>query len=277
MNTRKIVFAILIAFVLAAACIPVYAHPTTLVNIFDNNGNTSIGSEEIGWKLNEMHHLNTTSIQFKFDDITNGGFDSTWKTKIRNGLSKWNYSPLSVGESPTANGTIVKNPNLNTLNKIYLSITINSNGHITAWTMEINPNKTITQREIARQLGYIIGLGSLSSSSNKNKIMYTGSDCTATTTNAQDRWGARVITGNHTTHNWQYNFKEYLHNGMGVHRHYCSQCGGFKTENCTYNSNNVCTKCGTPSGVSPDSGFDPGAAILPAWEERKRLLTGLVA
>ena len=82
--------------------------------------------------------------------------------------------------------------------------------------------------------------------------------------------------GNHVTHSWAYRFKEYVHSGSGKHEHYCTQCGGFKTEYCTYNSNNVCTKCGTPVGVSPDGIPSLPDALLPNTDEERKLKLSLL-
>ena len=155
---RKIIAAFSAMLISAAVCLPVLAHPNSVVSIFDNNGNSDVGSEEIGWRINETFHLNTTAITFKIDDTTNGGFTSSQKTAIKNGFAKWNNSPLSVTESSTASGTIVNDPNMDPNLFCQIIGTPNSYGHVSSWTMKLNTTYSITQKKVARELGHVIGL-----------------------------------------------------------------------------------------------------------------------
>lgn len=64
MKILRIAASFLTAAILAAICIPVLAHGTLQVYLFDGQGSTAVGGESIGWSLDETRHLNTTSIKF---------------------------------------------------------------------------------------------------------------------------------------------------------------------------------------------------------------------
>ena len=272
MKTRKILAAALTILILGTVCLPAMAHTTLQVYLLDGNGSTAVGKEDMGWIINETHHLGTTQIKFKFDDTTNGGFSSNQKSLIRSGFGLWNNSPLSVTESSSAIGTVIKDPNIGTSPGYNFIGVVDGDGHYTSWTLRINPAATLTAKILARVLGHIIGLNYLTDSANKNKIMYKGSGTwTATAPHTQDMWGARVITGNHASHSW-----EYIYHSANKHRKTCSSCGGYKTEGCTPNANGYCTKCGHYVGISPDGIFEPTAALLPNTDEERKLKLSLL-
>lgn len=261
----KRVFAFaLVAILLLSVCIPAFAHTTLQVYLFDGEGSTSVGGELMGWKINETCHTNGTSFLFRFDSTTNGGFTSTQKTNIRNGLYLWVSSPFTFSETNNSTGVIVYSPSLSASTPVTLFMQHDSSGHITAWTMYVNPTYATTVR-IAREFGHIIGLNNLTSTLNKNKIMYSGTDGTATAPHTQDKWGAKVITGYHSSHTWTYEYST-----LSKHLKKCTKCGGYKTEGCTYNSSGYCTKCGHQQSVSGDGFFEPIEAILPSVEGHKR-------
>ena len=236
------------------------------VYLFDGNGSAAVGTNDMGWIINETKHTNGTTIKYKFDDNTNGGFLSTQKSTISAGFALWNTSPINISQDTTnAVGTVINNPNLGSSVFALLVTSTNSSGHITSWNLQVNTSKTITGVKMAHEMGHIIGLRDLSTTSNKSKIMYQNDSRTATTPHAQDLWGAKIIMGNHASHTWTY-----VYHSVNKHRKLCTACGGYKTEACTPNANGYCTKCGHYVDISPDGNYDPTAALLPELEDGRR-------
>lgn len=117
-------------------------------------------------------------------------------------------------------------------------------------------NRVYTQSStiLEHELGHVIGLNDLYESRNQNKLMYGYSNTSASSPTSLDIWGAKVITGVHSSHTWGY--KYYDTNSTGNrHVNYCTQCNGLglNVTQCVYNTNNVCKTCGTPKGTQPYS------------------------
>ena len=157
-------------------------------------------------------------------------------------------------------------------------------GHQYWWVIYINSNSvngngpTLTVKKLAREFGYIIGLMKLQSSSNSDKIMYSGSS-TATGPAEIEARGARLILGRHYSHTWEYVFYETNNAGNHTHHRRCSYCKGIKygsIEECTYNAAGVCTKCGTPQGYSPTGAGFPEAILPDPYAEQRRNLSLLL-
>ena len=146
-------------------------------------------------------------------------------------------------------------------------IQTDSSGHYTSWKIMVNTRYSIEEETLAHEFGHAIGLYDLYEAKNKDKIMYgyrVGRTATRPTT--LDKWGAKVITGAHSSHTWKYKYHSF--NSFGnIHVRYCSSCQGLYNSSpnpapCTYNSSNVCTLCGIPKGVQPSSVVVPASAKL---------------
>lgn len=154
--------------------------------------------------------------------------------------------------------------------EIYTSNT-NSSGHFTSWTIAIRSQEesNLTMAVMAHEFGHVFGLGDLKTYSNRYKLMYKNCDA-GTTPNvtgptSADIWGAKIITGYHTSHTW-----EYVYSSGNKHLRRCTSCGGFKTQGCTPDANGYCTKCGHYVDISPNGNYDPIAALLPDPGEGRR-------
>ena len=103
---------------------------------------------------------------------------------------------------------------------------------------------SLSSKVLAHEFGHAIGLKDLSNAQNINKLMYGYSNGTATAPALADIWGAKVITGVHTTHTWGYRL---IAGALGnSHQKYCTACNGLNpyVQRCTYGTDNRCTVCG---------------------------------
>ncbi len=124
---------------------------------------------------------------------------------------------------------------------------------MTSWYIELNRAKTISSTIVAHEFGHIIGLKDMSTTKNKNTLMYGYDDRTVLGPSNSDRLGALVITGQHTAHTWGYMYYG-TNSGTNSHLKYCTVCKGRTNtvSNCTY-KHNICIYCGTSQGASPNS------------------------
>ena len=236
------------------------AHPTSQEGILaqfhiEEYDIYAIGSEKIGWGINEMHHSAGTTITYQIDSSV----PSNVRNMITTAASLWyNAANISFIESTNATGTITMNSSLP--NGVFAStriLGVDDNGHLTSWVISLKPN-ICTTTTVAHEFGHAIGIVDLYDSINIDKLMYGFGDIgTATAPTSSDIWGARVITGQHVNHTWGY--KYYGISAYGnLHQKYCTTCQGLSevVESCTYTtggSNPLCTKCGIPKGVQPYS------------------------
>lgn len=262
MKKRPIIFFILVMILTLISLTNTYAHPYSQEGILAKSyiaeyENSYIGGDYVGWSIDEGYHTNGSTMTYSFSK-TDPYLTDTYESYVTNGALKWSGT-VSIQNKTDGSGTgLVKtfnNPNTVTVAQLtYYSNDADSMGHFTSWTLEMNRSKTITAATVAHELGHAIGLNDLYADFSSNKLMYGYDTGSATTATAADKWGAKVITGLHTSHSWGY--KYYSTNSMGnVHIKYCTECNGFSTttELCTYNQYNVCTKCGTPYGIQPYS------------------------
>ncbi len=203
------------------------AHSTALIDYFDgelqSDGTYDIGSETIGWIVDETEHTNGTFVTYRISS----NVPERFKELIADGAAKWT-NPFYINESSSSSNLIeyIYKSDINNYdvaaqfyNRLY-----NSNGHYTSWKIWINAYNTDYFDDdsqwsivIAHEFGHVFGLLDLFESQNADKLMYyMGDDMTATSPSLADKWGARVITGHHTTHNWS---------GANAN-HTCTRCGG---------------------------------------------------
>ena len=120
--------------------------------------------------------------------------------------------------------------------------------------MNRNYASIMSKQILAHEFGHVIGLRDLYQATNKLQIMYGYTGGSATAPSVYDKAGAKMITGQHTTHTWGY---IYYDTSSGTNRHikYCSVCYGravpAQISSCTYNANNICTACGVKKGTTP--------------------------
>lgn len=249
-----------------------FAHSSSQAGYFDGytfNSHYYVGGEHIGWSLDESNHTNATHIKFRFSSSLN----SYYRGIVTTGAGIWS-NVVSIGEDASGIGFVKGNNNMGSFTPArFVNYSSNSSGHLTSWTIEVNTatNATVTSYDVAHEFGHVIGLNDLYN--DMTLLMFGGLGGTATTATAKDRAGAKVILGSHSSHTWSYQYKS-----LGQHYHVCSVCGGKKTQNCTYNSNGYCTKCGAPDWASSIEPYyhlasimppEPVTAILPKAERRR--------
>ncbi len=199
---------------------------------------TYIGGEDVGWGIDESAHTNGAYVYYTFDnDVT-----STYKTMARAAAEKWADYFSIIESNSSAIGTIklVYRTDVSWVAR-FCNYSANSAGHLLSWEIQLNTAKSISSTTIAHEFGHVLGLNDLYSISNQNRLMYGYENRTVTSPTLKDNWGARVITGEHTTHVWG----EYQFAGGGKHTRICQSCGGYKVyEYCTYNALGFCVLCG---------------------------------
>lgn len=267
MKSKQIIKSLIfiLALILVVQTSPfAYAHPSSQEGILAKTyhsgyGGYYIGGEDVGWSIDETFHTNGATMTYSFSS-SDPYLTNTYKSYVNTGASRWSGTVTITNKTDgTGTGLICtyNDPDTYTVAK-FCDYSANSSGHLTSWKIKINRAHTVNATTFAHEFGHAIGLNDLYASKNSNKLMYGYESRTATYPSSLDKWGAKVITGVHTTHAWGY--KYYSTNAAGnVHVKYCTSCNGLSTvtEQCTYNSNNVCTKCGIPYGVQPYSTPDP--------------------
>ena len=262
---KRMIAFLTATLVMYLASLPALAHPSLLGTTFDKttrNNNTYVGTESMGWMLDESCHTNGQHFTYKCA----AGMSIDLITLIGQGAQKWsNNNPFEIEYDSASNGTIMVSSALSDDTYAEFSwISKDSSGHLTSWKIWLNSSKlsTITSVIIAHEFGHVFGLCDLYSHNNINKLMYGYYDneipTTVTGPTSSDKWGAKVITGYHTSHSW-----EYVYSGNNKHHRRCTSCGGYKTQGCTPNANGYCTKCGHYVDISPNGNYDPIAALLP--------------
>ena len=199
-------------------------------------------------------------------------------TLISQGAGKWgNNNPFKIEYDAASIGTVMVSAQVDPdAWADFNGYSADSAGHLTSWFIRLNSAylNNITPLVIAHEFGHAFGLADLYNSSNSNKLMYGTYDeqnpPNLTAPAAKDMWGAKVITGYHTSHSW-----EYVYVSNDKHRRRCTSCGGYKTQGCTPNSSNYCTKCGHYVSNSGNGAIDPAAALLPNADEDRRFMIGI--
>lgn len=250
-----------------------------------------IGGEDVGWSIDEKYHTNGTNIYYTLSKEDN--YVAGYKKYITEGAEKWkNLVSIKEG-SGSGSGTIsTYSDSSSEIAAQACHLKSDSSGHFTSWEIQINRAHTITSTSLAHEFGHIIGLNDLYEYKNSNKLMYGRESRTVTGPTSLDIWGAKVIIGQHTDHNWAYKYystsgrttchveyciycngyrasddntpkitdctykyKYYSTSGQGMNSHLrtCETCGYSSVVGCTYNSKNICTGCGMPKNTSPYS------------------------
>lgn len=258
---KKIVVSILLIMCVGvSSTVSLFAHSSSQSGILETNyienpkySGYFIGSEDIGWIIDESHHSY---------GIVTYCIDSTVPVSLRDDIdaavSAWN-SKLMVFEKRTSSamGTIVagyydiSNPENNFVAQYGCISRNSSTGHVTSWIIQLNLTyiSLIDSKEIAHELGHVIGLCDLYASKNTNKLMYGTSNRTVSTPQTIDVLGASVIWGSHSQHDWGYKYHSTV-SGQNRHEKYCTYCKGETgvVSACSYSANGRCTGCGIPEG-----------------------------
>ena len=276
---KRIIALSIFTALLLVVCLPVSAHSNLLGTTFDKttrDNKTYVGSEAIGWMIDESCHTNGQHFTYKCA----AGMSPSLINLIANGANKWgNNDPFKIEYDSTSIGTVMVSAQVipNAWAE-FCCISKDSSGHLTSWIIKLNSAKIsdITSLIIAHEFGHVFGLNDLYSTSNNNKLMYYYHDPdnnipNVTGPTSKDKWGAKVITGYHTSHSW-----EYVYFSVNKHRHRCTSCGGFKTQACTPDANGYCTKCGHYFDYSGNGMLDPTAALLPNADEERRFMIGIL-
>lgn len=192
----------------------------------------------VGWGIDERLHTNGTSFTYKFDSSVS----TTYRNLVNSATSLW-ANTMTISYNANSTGTISTYYDSEDSTIGETVVFAGSNGHITNWNMHLNRARSeLNLVTIAHEFGHVIGLVDLYVC--KTSVMsspYTGlySDVTEL-----DHWGAKVITGVHTSHSWSYRFLKITSSGC-MHTTYCTSCSGNgkTTGYCTYGANNRCTVC----------------------------------
>ncbi len=252
---RIIVFILVLC---TLSVMPAFAHPNSQEGILaeeyigdDDYNDYFIGGEEIGWFINERFHSGSASISYKFDGVT-----ASTKTLFRNAAQMW-ASVATFSES-NSSANLVQESNLHRGDIVaqYTGYvyTNDTTGHVVYWTIVFNTYDNITYDSVtaAHELGHVIGITDLHDPINIDKLMYYSNASTATAPTSSDLWGAKVILGIHTTHNFSaYRYWGDDANGNHCHVAYCTDCGGVSATHsaCVYlpfETHPVCPLCHTP-------------------------------
>lgn len=164
-------------------------------------GGYYIGGDDVGWSIDESFHTNGTIMTYSFSP-TDPYLTSTYKSYAINGASKWSGT-VTIQNKTDGTGTglirTFNNANTNTVAR-FCEYFADSSGHLTKWVIEMNRSYPQSATIIAHELGHAIGLNDLYASKSSGKLMYGYSSGTATGPTASDIWGAKVITGVHSSH-----------------------------------------------------------------------------
>ncbi|WP_152024031.1 hypothetical protein [Shouchella clausii] len=155
------------------------------------------GGEGSGWKVNCSNgppgHLGQQSTTYAYAS----GLAQQYKNITSTGATRWNNSGIvRISYSASSNNYIHQYSNTNT-NTVAYATAQTFNNHKSRWNIYYNHSKMNGRSAAANnttathELGHSIGLGDLTNSSNRNKLMYGTETRTVTTHQAADRTGAR--------------------------------------------------------------------------------------
>lgn len=260
MKLKKRMMFFMSLVLLAFSFSNVYAHSTSQEGVLaktyhSGNGGYYIGGEDVGWSIDESCHTNGTTITYSFS-TTDSALTNSYKTYTIEGASKWNDVVNIINKTDgTGTGEIstIYDANTAMVAKFTIPTTngTDANGHLKEWSIVMNRAYNITSITMAHEFGHVIGLNDLYESKNRDKIMYGYSLSKASEPTSLDEWGAKVITGVHSSHNWRYEFYDITNTG-NRHIRYCTSCNGTGLlSKCIYNSNKLCRFCGAPQAGNP--------------------------
>ncbi len=260
----KILRIFIMLMCLSLMCLfTVSAHTTSQSGVLETYyisayGRTGIGGEDVGWSIDELIHIGTTTFSYKFTSDPSVIVSAEVKTAVRNAASCWS-SVATITESSSALGTIMSSEDHEdgVAARFTPISAYESTGHLAEWTIDINDAYSIDPATIAHEFGHVIGLNDLYANYSANKLMYYSTASTATAPTSADLWGAKVILGIHTTHS----FDEYRYWGKdtdGNHYHvqYCSDCNGNRATRarCAFSLSDPmkrCITCGYSTYLAP--------------------------
>lgn len=210
------------------------------------------GGEDVGWNVDASCHTNGTALTYSFDSY-NQYLTPACKSAVNNGAKMWSGIVTITNKTDgTGTGGICTYPGTQGSAIARFNNPRTVSGHLVSWEIQINTVRVSSINDIimAHEFGHAIGLIDLRETRNRQKLMYGNYDnWTSTGLTDSDKWGARVITGSHSTHSFGYSFYQTDANSANWHKYYCTACGGIKsTGKCTYGTNNRCKMCGIPKG-----------------------------
>ncbi|MBQ4641891.1 MAG: hypothetical protein IJB47_04700, partial [Oscillospiraceae bacterium] len=242
----KSLIIVLTVVVLLTSVSVVFAHPSSQDGILEKTYHKvtagsyrdCIGGEDVGWSIDECNHTNETYVTYSF----NSSMDDLDKVTVINSANLWNGVVTFQHVSQDGAGTVRKT-DIAILGLPAMTANFNpdSNGHLNSWEIILNSTVVPQTATIAHEFGHIIGLNDLYESKNINKLMYQWDNRTSSLPSASDKWGARVIIGQHTSHTWSYKYHNTTSAGNNQHiTSSCTSCGGIPVQktisNCIYNA-----------------------------------------
>ena len=255
----KTVVCILVAVLMFQSGSYVAAHPYSQEGILARTYHTEyegyyVGGESIGWSIDENYHTDGTTLTYSFSS-SDPYLDSTYRSYVTTGASLWSGIVTITNKSDgTGTGEISTfyNPNVGVVAQFY-EYSADTSGHLTSWKIQINRAKNVNATVIAHEFGHAIGLNDLYEDQNIDKLMYGLTSGTATSPTTSDAWGAKVITGVHTTHTWEYTYHSTTGTGQNRHVGYCTSCNGRTADiyECVYDDRNFCIFCRMRLGMQP--------------------------